>query len=114
MGMLFLGTEGWIYVCREYFRTSPEFLLKTPFGFDDIRLPYSRDHRRNFLDAVKTRQKPICPVDIAVRSDTVCHQADIAMRLGRPLEWDPQNERFVDDEQANRLLHRPMRNPWHI
>jgi len=113
-GILFRGSEGWIYVSREGFFTHPESLARASFGSGDIRLPRSDDHRRNFLDAVKTRGKPITDVDTAVRSDTICHQADIAMRLGRPLRWDPVTETFVDDPQANRMLTRPMRSPWHL
>jgi len=113
-GILFLGSEGWIYVTREGMTTHPESLARTSLGPSDIRLPRSDDHRRNFLDAVKTRGVPITSVDTAVRSDTLCHQADIAIRLGRPLRWDPVAERFVDDPQANRLLRSPMRSPWHL
>jgi hypothetical protein len=49
-----------------------------------------------------------------VRADTICQQADIAMRLKRKLQWDPVAERFVGDEQANRMLSRPMRSPWRL
>ena len=48
-----------------------------------------------------------------MRADTICQQADIAIRLGRKLRWDPVKEQF-DDEQANRMLSRPMRSPWHL
>jgi hypothetical protein len=47
-----------------------------------------------------------------VQSETICQQADIAMRLQRKLRWDPAAERFVDDDQANRLLSRAIRGPW--
>jgi hypothetical protein len=49
-----------------------------------------------------------------VRSDTLCHLSDIAMRLGRKLRWDPRAERFIDDEEANRRLTRAMRAPWRL
>jgi predicted dehydrogenase len=113
-GTLFLGSEGWIYISRQGFFTKPDSLRTTVFGADEVRLPRSTDHRRNFLDAVKTREAPISGIDAAVRSDIVCHQAEIAMRLGRRLRWDPVHERFVDDEQANRMLTRAMRSPWHL
>jgi len=113
-GILFRGTAGWIYVSRQGFFTEPEALKHITLGPNDVRLPRSNDHRRNFLDAVKARSKPITNVDTAVRSDIICHQADIAMQLGRPLRWDPQKEVFVNDPQANRMLARPMRSPWHL
>ncbi|MHC4675997.1 MAG: gfo/Idh/MocA family oxidoreductase, partial [Planctomycetota bacterium] len=74
----------------------------------------SNNHHRNFLDCVKTRQKTICSIETAVRSDTICHQDDIAIRLGRRLRWDLEKEEFINDEQANRMLMRPMRSPWRL
>jgi predicted dehydrogenase len=114
MGMLFVGSEGWIQVRRGYIDAHPKSLLRTVIGPSEIQLPRSTDHRRDFLDAVKTRQEALCPIETAVRSDTVCHQADIAIKLGRKLYWDPGNEMFKDDPEANKLLSRPMRSPWHI
>mgnify|MGYP000882389215 CR=1 FL=1 len=114
MGMLFEGTEGWIYVSRDGIHTHPASLLKTVIGPNEIQFPRSTDHRRNFLDCVRTRRQPLSPIEAAVRSDTICHQADIAMRLKRRLQWDPHLELFVGDEQANRMLSRTMRSPWHL
>ncbi|MBN2411715.1 Gfo/Idh/MocA family oxidoreductase [candidate division KSB1 bacterium] len=114
MGILFLGSEGWVYVCRELIKTGPESLVKIKFNSTDERLPRSVDHRRNFLDAVKNRRQTISPIDAAARSDMICHHADIAMRLGRKLFWDPVKEEFVNDAEANRLFCRPMRSPWHL
>ena len=56
----------------------------------------------------------VAPAEIAHRSVSICHIGRIAMDLGRPLTWDPDAERFVGDDQANRLLARPMRSPWTI
>jgi len=114
MGMLFVGTEGWIQVRRGYIDAEPKNLLRTVIGPDEIQLPRSNDHRRNFLNAVKTRREALCPIETAVRSDSVCHQADIAIRLGRKLFWDPDKEIFKNDPDANKYLTRPMRSPWHI
>ena len=111
-GILFIGTDGWVLVSRGGVATKPETLLQETFGSDKIQLPVSNDHKRNFLECIRTRRKTICPVETAVRSDTICHLDDIAIRLGRKLHWDPEKERFVKDDQANRLLKRPMRNPW--
>ena len=114
MASLFIGTEGWIYVSRSAIRTHPEPLVREKFGPNDFRVVRSDDHRGNFLEAVRTGKPPISPIESAVRADTVCQQADIAMRLKRKLRWDPVKELFVDDEQANRMLSRPMRSPWHL
>jgi hypothetical protein len=113
-GILFLGTEGWVITSRGGNDADPESLLKPAFDSSEMRLPVSNDHRRNFLDCVKTRQQAICPIETAVRSDTICHLDDIAIRLGRKLRWNPKEENFVNDEQANRMLGRPLRSPWHL
>jgi predicted dehydrogenase len=114
MASLFVGTEGWIYVSRSALRTHPESLAREKFGGNSLRVIRSDDHRRNFLHAVRTGAEPISPIEAAVRADTICQQADIAMRLKRKLRWDPVRERFEGDEQANRMLSRPMRSPWHL
>ena len=114
MGIVFVGSEGHIMVQRGFIDTEPKSLLRTTIGPDEIQLPRSNDHRRNFLDSVKSRRDPMCPVEIAVRSDTVCHQADIAIRLGRELHWDPEKEKYVNDDEANKMLVGSMRSPWHL
>jgi predicted dehydrogenase len=114
MGILFEGNKGWVYVARGYIDAEPKSLLKTIIGPDEIQLPRSNDHRRNFLDAVRTGSPVMCPIETAVRSDTVCHQADIAIRLGQKLQWDPVKEEFINNPAANRMLSRPMRSPWNL
>jgi hypothetical protein len=81
---------------------------------EETHLANSSDHAGNFLDCVKSRRTPVSSIDSAVRTDTVCHLSDIAMRLSRRLRWDPKAERFIDDDQANRMLSRAMRSPWHL
>jgi predicted dehydrogenase len=114
MGTLFQGSEGWIYISRRGLFTHPESLRTTTIGSNDVRLPESRDHRRNFLDAVKTGKRPVTDVETAVCSEIVCQQADVAMRLRRRLRWDPVEEVFVGDDEANRMLSRAMRSPWRL
>lgn len=114
MGVLFTGTEGWIYVSRESLHVHPKSLLKGAIRGNDIQLPRSRDHRRNFLDAVKSRQTPLSHIDAATRADIICHQADIAMQLKRRLHWNFEKEEFLNDLEANRLMNRAMRSPWHL
>jgi len=106
-GILFIGTNGWVVVSRGGIAAKPDWLLKETFDADEIHLPVSNHHKRNFLDCVRTRRQTICPVETAVRSDTICHLDDIAIRL-----WDPEKEQFIKDKQANRLLKRPLRSPW--
>ena len=108
-GVLFLGTEGWVHVDREKLDASPKSLLKATIGPNEVHLFKSDNHHANFIDAVKGRTKPAAPIDIAVRSDTLCHLQQVAIKLRRKLRWDPAGEVFVNDDEANRMLDRPMR-----
>jgi hypothetical protein len=72
----------------------------------------SDDHKQNFIDAIRKKAQPISPITAAVHAETMCQQSAIAMQLQRKLRWDPKAERFVNDEQANRLLSRAIRAPW--
>jgi len=66
----------------------------------------------DFLESVRTRQKPFRDIEIAHRACTVCHLGNIAYWLKRPLKWDPVKERIIGDPEAGRWLDRPMRRPW--
>jgi len=116
LGVLFEGEDGWVFVKERHlggtFDAHPKSLLRDPIRPDEARLPVSNHHQQNFLDAVKSRNDPVAPIEVAVRSDTLCQLTDIATRLGRKLRWDPQREIFPDDPGANRWLTRPMRAPW--
>jgi predicted dehydrogenase len=72
------------------------------------------DHTRNFLDCVKSRKPTNCPVSVGHRSTSATLVAKIALRLGRHLTWDGKAERFVGDEEANRLLNYDYRPPWRL
>jgi len=112
-GIRFEGTEGWVFVNRSGIWSQPESLVKVRFKSSDLRLYESRNHHQNFLDCVKTRQDPICPAEVGHHTNVICNLSDIATRLGRKLRWDPSQERFLNDDPANRMLARAMRPPWH-
>ncbi|HOV75531.1 MAG TPA: Gfo/Idh/MocA family oxidoreductase [Candidatus Hydrogenedentes bacterium] len=114
MGVRFEGDKGWVFVSLGLIDAEPKSLLRTVFDPGEPRLYKSINHVQNFLDCVRSRRETICPIDQAVRSDTICHLADIAMRLKRRLRWDPAKERFIADDEANRMLSRAMRAPWHL
>lgn len=111
-GVLFLGSEGWVHVDRGKIDASPQSLLKLKLGPDELHLLKSDNHHVNFIDAVKGKTKPAAPIDVAVRSDSLCHLQQIAIKLRRKLRWDAAAEAFVGDDEANRMLDRPMRSPW--
>ncbi len=111
-GVTFTGADGKVEVSREKLTAIPEAVATEPLGPNDVHLPRNAGHKADFLDCVKTRRKPICDVEIGCRSVIICHLGNIAYWLKRPLRWDPVNERFVGDDEANRWLDRPKRAPW--
>jgi predicted dehydrogenase len=113
-GITFRGPNGWVWVNRGVIDAEPKSLLKEPFGPSDLRLPVSTNHQENFLQCVRSRQKTISNIDVAVRSDTVCQLAWCAFQLGRPLRWDPASETFPGDPEASRKMTRALRAPWRL
>ncbi len=108
----FEGEEGWVETGDSgQIETEPKSLLEER----RFQGGYPPDnHLRAFLDCVKTRQQPVSNADVAHRSVSVCHVANICKRLDRPIKWDPVKETCIDDEEANRLCSRAYRAPWHL
>jgi predicted dehydrogenase len=111
-GVKFVGTEGWVYVKRREIDAEPKSLLSSIIGSSETRLYRSNDHGGNFIECVKSRTPTIAPIEELHRSVSIAHLGNIAMELGRKLNWDPDTERFVNDPQADRMLGRTMRSPW--
>ena len=110
----FEGTDGWIEVRDDKWTGSPESLKTTVIGANEIHLYKSEEHHRNFVDCIKSRQPTAAPAEVGHRSTSICLLGNIAMRLHRKLHWDPAAERFTDCDEANQMLARPMRSPWHL
>ena len=111
---IFYGTTGTVWVSRGRLRTEPASLKTSKIAPDEVHLRVSRHHGQDLLDAMKTRSQPVSNITDAVRSDTISHLSDIAIRTGRKITWDPKAEKIVGDEQASRRLDRPMRAPWRL
>jgi predicted dehydrogenase len=113
----FIGSEGWVGNTgwRGKVEASSDEILNSEIGPDEIKLfTNPAGEHRNFLDCVKSRQDPYFPVDIGHRVSTVCHLANICLKLGRKLRWDPEKEQFLDDAEATAMMSRPMREPWSL
>ncbi|HPX40013.1 MAG TPA: hypothetical protein PLF51_06220, partial [Candidatus Hydrogenedentes bacterium] len=74
----------------------------------------SPGHHEDWFECIKSRQRPIMDIAPAHNVAKLCIMANLAYRLGRPLDWDHASERFINDEQANRMLGNSGRGPWHI
>ena len=128
-GLLFTGTEGWIFVSRGNYqatandpvtnassplKASNPKIITSGLKDDEIHLYESKDHHRNWLDCIKSRKPTISPAEVGHRSCSVCLLQHIAMQLNRKLYWDPVLERFKNDDEANSMLSRQMRLPYNI
>lgn len=128
-GVRYEGTDGWIFVTRgNYTATASDpvvvdanakaldasdpKILTSVIGPNEIHLYESNSQQGNWLDCIKSRKDPISPVEIGHRACTVCLITHIAMKLGRKLNWDPDKEMFVNDNEANSMLSRPQRAPY--
>ncbi|HUU16215.1 MAG TPA: Gfo/Idh/MocA family oxidoreductase [Sedimentisphaerales bacterium] len=113
-GVLFTGTKGKIEVSREHLITEPESLVRQKLGPDEIHLYESKNHPDNFLQCIRTRERPASDAEVGCRSITVCHLGNIAYWLKRPLRWDPEKEQFLNDPEADKMKARAMRAPWRL
>jgi predicted dehydrogenase len=118
-GGIFIGEHGKIEINRNKFTTNPPGLIKdapppaeaeTWEGAGWIAKP----HIQNWLDCIKTREKPNADVEIGHRSISVSHLANIAREVGRKLHWNPDKEQFVDDPEADKYLNRPRRKGYEL
>jgi predicted dehydrogenase len=85
---------------------------KTEEALEKHVAPAIRVHMKDFLAAIDKRSKPVADIEQGHISTTSCILANMSMKLGRSLAWDPAKHRVVDDDEANRLLRRPYRKPW--
>ena len=74
--------------------------------------PAIRRHWLNFLQAIDTRSKPVADIEQGYISSASCILANLAMKTGRTLAWDAEQQRIAGDDAANALLRRPYRKPW--
>ncbi len=130
-GLKFTGTEGWIFVSRgnetvtgsdpvkkladpQALAASDPKILTSVIGPGEIHLYESKEHHGNWLECIRSRRETIAPVEVAHRACSACLIHHMAMKLKRKLYWDPERERFKNDDVANAMLSRPQRAPYTI
>ena len=111
-GVLELGIESWNF--RPLFNSTKSITEKAKV---DAGSPHHLDragrrHKRDFLKAVADRTRPVADIEEGHYSTALCLLGTISQKLGRSLEWDADNECFVNDDEANQLLKRDYRSPW--
>ena len=138
-GLEFFGTKGSLTIGRSGFEVFPDMKIAPsnaipvfkghpaggPVREDVQPTPFTKPvkesgtadeqfalHVRNFVDCIKSRQRPIADIEDGHRTTTACHLANLSLRLGRKLHWDVAKEQVNDDPEANAMLVRPYRKPW--
>jgi predicted dehydrogenase len=110
------GTEGWIYGEHKNghieLQTHPASLLTATVGPNDRRF-YLKSDKRDFIDCVKSRQQTLEPAEVGHRVTSLGLLGQIAIQTGKKLKWNPERERFVDNDAANCFLDKPVQAPTH-
>jgi predicted dehydrogenase len=115
-GIRFEGADAWVFVAIHggALTADPPGILKSVIGPSEVQLGRSRGHGQDWIDAIRSRGPTMAPAEDGHRTASFCHLCLTACLLKRKLKWDTVREKFIDDEDANRMIFRPMRAPWHF
>lgn len=128
-GVKFIGSEGWLFVSRgpvsvtasdpgakgkKYaaLDASDPKILEAKVSPTEFQPYKSAEQHENWIECIKSRKAPVAPAEIAHRSCSACLLSHIAMKLPRKLYWNPKSERFINDDEANKLVSRAQRFPY--
>jgi hypothetical protein len=131
-GAVFIGTEGWVIVNYGKVLTYPASLMDSVIGPNEIHvcdsalekipegLPkgfqqtLTAGHHQNWIRAIRTGSPVVDGIESAFRSDMVSQLADLCIRTGEPVRWDPAKETIAGNEMARMMIRKPMRAPWGV
>ncbi|MDR8390918.1 Gfo/Idh/MocA family oxidoreductase [Aliifodinibius sp. S!AR15-10] len=113
-GIMFHGTEGTLFVDRGSLKLTPEPDSKLEALSMEVEENARAKHVRNFLDCIKSREKPICDVEVGHHSTVTAHLGNIAYRSEERIEWDSEREQVGNSEKANNLVKGYHRDPWTV
>jgi predicted dehydrogenase len=114
-GVKFWGSDGYVEITRDFINVSDKSLMpKTTQAADDVPYETKIPHLTNFIDSMRSKKDPIAPVEVGHRTCTTCTLGNIAHELGRPVQWDPAKEQFVNDKEADKHLHRQYREGYRL
>jgi len=128
-GVKFYGSEGWLFVSRgsvsvtssdptdpgselKALDASNPKILKSEIGPDEVHLYKAPEQHHDWINAIQSRKDPVAPAEVGHRSCSACLVSHIAMKVDGKLHWDPDRERFMDNDRANAMLGRPQRHPY--
>jgi hypothetical protein len=103
------GREGYLYFADKKAK-SPNLISMPALRPDDLRFEVKSD-KQDFIDGVKSRGETLEPAEVGHRVTSLGHLGQIAIQLGQTLRWDPDRERFLDNDAANALIDKPIHSP---
>ncbi len=112
LGGAFVGENGKIEIGSGSVKSDPPEIFQE--ALKDASGQSRVSHLQNWIECIKSREKPAADVEIGHRATVICHLGNIARWVGRKLKWDPENEVFPEDDEANTHLERPMRKPYQL
>jgi hypothetical protein len=131
-GAIFLGTDGWVIVNYGMVVTHPASLMKSTIGPNEIHLHDSAlaaipdglpkgfqqtltaGHHQDWIRAIRTGSAVADDIESAFRSDMISQLADLCIRTGQPIRWDPKKSTIIGNEAARKMIKKPMRAPWGV
>ena len=113
-GCTFTGTKGTLYIDRGVLKSDPLDLIAEPLRAEEVHLFQSPGHHRNWIDCIRSREKPICDVEIGCRSVALVQLGNLAYWNHRKLKWNPAKGQFDRDRVADGWLDRERRAPWQL
>jgi predicted dehydrogenase len=112
LGVIFHGTKGTLLGDYNTFKIVPEGDALKDIPMPEPSIPPSPGHHREWLDAIKTREQPLCNLDYHLPIATAIDLAHVSLKVGRKLYWDSSESKVIGDKEANALLIPKYRKPW--
>ena len=112
-GCVFQGANGTLRIDRGHLSSSPKEIVEEPLSADDVHLFRSPGHHRNWLDCIRSRERPVADVEKGARTVTMIHLGNLAYGHRQTLQWDPTTWRFSDSSH-NAWRDRERRDPWQL
>jgi predicted dehydrogenase len=113
-GCVFTGSEGQLHIDRGVLTSEPASIVQEPLGAKEVHLYESPGHHRDWINCIRSRQRPVADVEIGARSVAIVILGNLAYWHHRKLRWDPQAWQFPGDAEANAWLDRERRDPWQL
>ena len=112
-GCTFTGSDGTLRIDRDHLSSDPAKIVKEPLKSDEVHLPSSPGHHRDWIDCIRSQKRPVADVEIGARSVAIPILGNIAYWNHTVLRWDPKKWEF-NDAGANKWLDRERRDPWKL